>query len=110
MPCRGGLSEPHERALPGGEERGRRGAGEGVSGRSVQAWDVIAEGTQVGQSSPVSLSNIVAGKQKRSKVAFACRSVGGVRASLYNAVTVEEAAALAAFMKDFQKEHPKEHP
>ncbi|CAG08613.1 unnamed protein product, partial [Tetraodon nigroviridis] len=34
------------------------------------------------------------------------RSVGGVRASLYNAVTVEEAAALAAFMKDFQKEHP----
>lgn len=28
-----------------------------------------------------------------------------MRASLYNAVTVEEAEALAAFMKEFQKEH-----
>ncbi|TNM89492.1 hypothetical protein fugu_003726 [Takifugu bimaculatus] len=33
------------------------------------------------------------------------RSVGGMRASLYNAVTVEEAEALADFMKEFQKEH-----
>lgn len=34
-----------------------------------------------------------------------CRSVGGMRASLYNAVTVEEAGALADFMKEFQKQH-----
>ena len=34
-----------------------------------------------------------------------CRSVGGMRASLYNAVTVEDAEALAAYMKDFLKEH-----
>uniref|UniRef100_A0A1B6KZD7 phosphoserine transaminase n=2 Tax=Graphocephala atropunctata TaxID=36148 RepID=A0A1B6KZD7_9HEMI len=31
------------------------------------------------------------------------RSVGGIRASLYNAITVEEAQTLANFMKDFQK-------
>ena len=29
------------------------------------------------------------------------RSVGGIRASLYNAVTVDEAALLADFMKEF---------
>lgn len=29
------------------------------------------------------------------------RSVGGIRASLYNAVTVEEARTLAAFMREF---------
>lgn len=69
MPCGGGLSEPHERALQGGEKRGGWGAGEEVSGRSVQAWDVIAEGTQVGQSSPpVSFSLIQAQKQKRLQV------------------------------------------
>ncbi|CAL8249126.1 unnamed protein product [Merluccius merluccius] len=33
------------------------------------------------------------------------RSVGGIRASLYNAVTVEDAEALAAYMKDFLKEN-----
>lgn len=32
-------------------------------------------------------------------------SVGGIRASLYNAVTLEEAQALATFMRDFQAEH-----
>ncbi|XP_068594757.1 phosphoserine aminotransferase [Brachionichthys hirsutus] len=31
------------------------------------------------------------------------RSVGGMRASLYNAVTLEEAEALASYMKEFQK-------
>ncbi len=31
------------------------------------------------------------------------RSVGGIRASLYNAVTVDEVALLVAFMKDFMK-------
>lgn len=31
------------------------------------------------------------------------RSVGGIRASLYNAVTVEEVAILVNFMKDFMK-------
>ena len=33
------------------------------------------------------------------------RSIGGCRASLYNAVTEEGCAALAAFMKAFQKKH-----
>ncbi|XP_068994571.1 phosphoserine aminotransferase [Embiotoca jacksoni] len=33
------------------------------------------------------------------------RSVGGIRASLYNALTVEDAEALADFMKEFLKEH-----
>lgn len=33
------------------------------------------------------------------------RSIGGCRASLYNAVTEEGCAALAAFMKVFQKQH-----
>jgi phosphoserine aminotransferase len=33
------------------------------------------------------------------------RSVGGCRASLYNAVTVEAVEALVAFMKDFEKEN-----
>jgi phosphoserine aminotransferase len=31
------------------------------------------------------------------------RSVGGIRASMYNALTVEEARILAKFMQDFQK-------
>lgn len=33
------------------------------------------------------------------------RSVGGIRASLYNAVTVEDTEALATFMKEFLNEH-----
>ncbi|XP_068452367.1 phosphoserine aminotransferase [Clinocottus analis] len=33
------------------------------------------------------------------------RSVGGIRASLYNAVTVDDTEALATFMKEFLKEH-----
>uniref|UniRef100_UPI0037E8C5C9 phosphoserine aminotransferase n=1 Tax=Semicossyphus pulcher TaxID=241346 RepID=UPI0037E8C5C9 len=33
------------------------------------------------------------------------RSVGGIRASLYNAVTLEDAEALAAYMREFLKEH-----
>lgn len=33
------------------------------------------------------------------------RSVGGIRASLYNAVTLEDTEALAIYMKEFQKEH-----
>lgn len=107
MPCRGGLSEPHERDLPGGEERGERGTGEEVSGQGVQAWDDITEWTQVGQSSPGSIYLILCHKQKSQMWRFVspCRSVGGMRVSLYNAVTVEEAEALAHFMKEFQKEH-----
>lgn len=31
------------------------------------------------------------------------RSVGGIRASLYNAVTVDEVAVLVAFMKEFMQ-------
>lgn len=33
------------------------------------------------------------------------RSVGGIRASLYNAVTYEEVDALVSFMLQFQKNH-----
>ena len=33
------------------------------------------------------------------------RLVGGLRASLYNAVTLEAAKALAMFMKEFQNNH-----
>ncbi|XP_063311089.1 phosphoserine aminotransferase [Pelobates fuscus] len=33
------------------------------------------------------------------------RSVGGIRASLYNAVTIEEVQKLADFMKDFKETH-----
>ncbi|KAJ3169066.1 Phosphoserine aminotransferase [Irineochytrium annulatum] len=33
------------------------------------------------------------------------RSVGGIRASLYNALPVEAAEALAEFMREFEKEH-----
>ena len=33
------------------------------------------------------------------------RSVGGIRASLYNAVTLASVDALVAFMKDFEKKH-----
>jgi phosphoserine aminotransferase len=33
------------------------------------------------------------------------RSVGGIRASIYNAVTIEAVAALVSFMKDFEKKN-----
>lgn len=33
------------------------------------------------------------------------RSVGGVRASLYNAVTIDETQALVDYMKEFQSQH-----
>lgn len=33
------------------------------------------------------------------------RSVGGIRASLYNAVTIEDVQKLAAFMKNFLEMH-----
>jgi phosphoserine aminotransferase len=33
------------------------------------------------------------------------RSVGGIRASLYNAVTLEDVEKLAAFMKNFLEMH-----
>jgi phosphoserine aminotransferase len=33
------------------------------------------------------------------------RSVGGLRASLYNALPVEDAVALAQFMKDFERKN-----
>lgn len=36
---------------------------------------------------------------------FQFRSVGGIRASLYNAVTVEDVQKLAAFMKSFMQMH-----
>uniref|UniRef100_A0A1L8DZL1 Phosphoserine aminotransferase n=1 Tax=Nyssomyia neivai TaxID=330878 RepID=A0A1L8DZL1_9DIPT len=35
------------------------------------------------------------------------RSVGGIRASLYNAVTIEEAETLAKYMREFFEEHKK---
>uniref|UniRef100_A0A6B2EFR0 Phosphoserine aminotransferase n=1 Tax=Phlebotomus kandelakii TaxID=1109342 RepID=A0A6B2EFR0_9DIPT len=35
------------------------------------------------------------------------RSVGGIRASLYNAVTIEDAETLAKYMRDFFEEHKK---
>jgi phosphoserine aminotransferase len=38
------------------------------------------------------------------------RSVGGIRASLYNAVTLEAAQALAEFMRDFRGKRAGEHP
>lgn len=64
MPCRGGLSEPHERDLPCREERGGWGTGEEVSGQSFQAWDDLTEGTQVGQPSPVCIYLILGPKQR----------------------------------------------
>ena len=33
------------------------------------------------------------------------RSVGGIRASIYNSVTLEEVEVLADFMKEFQQTH-----
>jgi phosphoserine aminotransferase len=33
------------------------------------------------------------------------RSVGGMRASIYNAMPLEGCEALAAYMKDFQAQH-----
>ncbi|KAJ8918012.1 hypothetical protein NQ315_011465 [Exocentrus adspersus] len=34
------------------------------------------------------------------------RSVGGIRASLYNAVSLDDVKSLVKFMEEFQKEHP----
>ncbi|TMS03817.1 Phosphoserine aminotransferase [Larimichthys crocea] len=46
------------------------------------------------------------GASKRGMISLkGHRSVGGIRASLYNAVTVEDTEALATYMKEFQKEH-----
>lgn len=36
---------------------------------------------------------------------FRFRSVGGIRASLYNAVTVEDVQKLATFMRSFMQMH-----
>jgi phosphoserine aminotransferase len=35
------------------------------------------------------------------------RTVGGMRASIYNAMTIEGVRALVAFMKKFEEEHQK---
>lgn len=46
------------------------------------------------------------GASKRGMISLkGHRSVGGVRASLYNAVTLEETEALASYMKEFLKDH-----
>ena len=37
------------------------------------------------------------------------RSVGGMRASIYNAMPVDGVKALVAYMHDFEKEHGKAH-
>ena len=37
--------------------------------------------------------------------AFACRSVGGIRASIYNAMPMEGVQALAQYMTDFAKKN-----
>ncbi|XP_031712443.1 phosphoserine aminotransferase [Anarrhichthys ocellatus] len=48
----------------------------------------------------------LAGASKRGMISLkGHRSVGGIRASLYNAVTLEDTEALATFMKEFLKEH-----
>ncbi|XP_061671924.1 phosphoserine aminotransferase [Syngnathoides biaculeatus] len=46
------------------------------------------------------------GASKRGMISLkGHRSVGGIRASLYNAVTLEDTEALAQYMKEFLKEH-----
>uniref|UniRef100_A0A672HCD0 Phosphoserine aminotransferase n=1 Tax=Salarias fasciatus TaxID=181472 RepID=A0A672HCD0_SALFA len=46
------------------------------------------------------------GASKRGMISLkGHRSVGGIRASLYNAVTLEETEALADYMKEFLKDH-----
>ncbi|XP_061837817.1 phosphoserine aminotransferase isoform X1 [Nerophis lumbriciformis] len=46
------------------------------------------------------------GASKRGMISLkGHRSVGGIRASLYNAVTLEDTEALAKYMKEFLKEH-----
>ncbi|KAF1389435.1 hypothetical protein PFLUV_G00073390 [Perca fluviatilis] len=48
----------------------------------------------------------LAGASKRGMISLkGHRSVGGIRASLYNAVTLEDTEALATYMKEFLKEH-----
>ena len=44
------MPEPHERAVPRGQEGGRRGPGEEVSGRGVPARNDRPERTQVRQA------------------------------------------------------------
>ena len=39
----------------------------------------------------------------KRKLACGFRSVGGLRISLYNAITLEEALTLVDFMKEFQQ-------
>lgn len=38
-------------------------------------------------------------------IVFLFRSVGGMRASLYNAVSLDDVKALVKFMQEFQKLH-----
>ncbi|XP_013867184.1 phosphoserine aminotransferase [Austrofundulus limnaeus] len=46
------------------------------------------------------------GASKRGMISLkGHRSVGGIRASLYNAVTLEDTEALAGYMREFLKEH-----
>ncbi|KAK5870883.1 hypothetical protein PBY51_003793 [Eleginops maclovinus] len=48
----------------------------------------------------------LAGASKRGMISLkGHRSVGGIRASLYNAVTLEDAEALATYMKEFMMGH-----
>lgn len=42
-----------------------------------------------------------------AKKCFHYRSVGGIRVSLYNAITVEETLELVKMMKEFLKLHKK---
>lgn len=50
--------------------------------------------------------NFLEGASQRGMISLkGHRSVGGIRASLYNAVTVEDAEELAAYMREFQQQH-----
>ncbi|KAF7665453.1 hypothetical protein LDENG_00143250 [Lucifuga dentata] len=50
------------------------------------------------------------GASKRGMISLkGHRSVGGIRASLYNAVTLEDTEALAGYMKEFLSEHQQKH-
>ena len=54
---------------------------------------------------PVKSCLSVYGTFKHIFFLYVYRSVGGLRVSLYNAVTVEETLKLEAFMKDFQQRY-----
>lgn len=45
-----------------------------------------------------------------SRLTFTRSSVGGIRASLYNAVTEEEVDKLVAYMHEFIEQAPVEQP